>query len=184
MWKRLRRVASVLFACSMMNGTAAAAAISYEAINIEDAQAGNDLWTYRYLLTGDPLPADHGFAIYFDTVLFADLSAPSAPAGWDVLLQQPDPGLPSDGIFDALDLIGGAPFGTFEVSFTWLGGGGIPGSQFYEFYALDSEGLYIPLSSGSTVTSTPAPVPESGSLLLLSVGILAGIAARRNDSKQ
>jgi len=159
---------------------ARATVISFEAIDLADVSSGEDLWSYRYHLSGTPLGVDEGFSVFFDGSLYSSLSAGNTPSGWDVLVFQPDPNLPSAGIYDALSLTGGLSLSFFEVSFVWHGGATGPGSQFVEFYALDPAGAYGVVSSG--VTGAVSQVPEPGSLVLMSGGVTAILVARRRRS--
>jgi hypothetical protein len=181
MFHRLRCLCMAA-ACTVLcaPATSYAAIISFEAIDLDDLLAGEDLWSYRYVLSGDPLQADQGFAIFFDHTQYSSLQAATGPASWDVLLLQPDLNLPSNGVFDALNLGDGVAGGPFTVNFIWNGGGALPGAQLFEVYSLDGEGLYTPLESSMTIAATPpAGVPEPATLAIVSVGLLAGTGWRR-----
>ena len=142
-------------------GMADADTIRYEATNL-----GGNEWRYDYTLRNTGVDAIAQFTIYFDPDLYSDLDETTAlgPSGWDVLVIQPDRGLPDDGFFDALNetspVLTGETLTGFSVSFFWLGTGA-PGSQ--PFDILDPV-TFAPLVSGTT-TIVPLPAPISLCLL-------------------
>lgn len=126
---------------------------------------------YHYSVTNDMLtdPIEE-FTIFFDVLLYENLRDPLAPADWDPLVIQPDPGIPDDGFYDALALTFDAlinPGETqdgFYVTFNWLGAAGTtPGAQPFE--VIDPFTLDV-LDSGNT-----SPIPEPASVLLLASGL-------------
>jgi PEP-CTERM motif-containing protein len=174
-----RLLVAVGFLVFISPAVARGATISFEATDLEDLSAGEDLWAYRYSLSGSPLQADEGFTVYFDRALYSALTATSTPSGWDLLLLQPDDLIPSDGMYDALNE-GGTSSSLFEVSFVWKGEGTQPGIQPYDVYVFGENGLTT-TDSGITVSSQapPSQAPEPSSLLLLSGGLVGVLAARR-----
>ncbi len=167
-----------IFLASPM-GTAHAIGIYYQATDLADTTAGEDLWQYTYTVSDHTFTADTGFTIYFDLGLY-DLLDPAPPdpnADWDILTWDPDPNLPDDGAYDAYSLADSASLADqFTVSFVWLGAG-TPGAQFFDVY----DGLsWEVLESGNTAA---APVPEPATMLLLATG-LAGLAALRKRSRK
>src|SRR5262245_36908825 len=113
-------------------GPARATSITFEVTDLPDVNPGEDLWRYAYPLdaAGTPFSAGvTGFAITFDETLYSVLSAASASSDWDILVLQPDLGIPDPGLYDGLALVDSPDTGTpFEVDFVWLGSG-TPGSQ-------------------------------------------------------
>ena len=159
--------------------TAQAGIIEYEATDLADAVAGEDLWQYKYWLSGFVFNTDQGFTIYASS-LYQQLSTPGAPnADWEdpPLVVQPDPVLASDGFFDDLALVNGASLAdAFVLNFVWLGGPAHPGSQPYELYVLDGQGQTTVIGEGQT--QPRVVVPEPAALFLLGMG-LTSVAIRR-----
>jgi hypothetical protein len=160
--------------------SAQATVISFEATDLIDQIAGEDLWLYRYLVSDRDFLAFQGFSTYFDPA-FYDLESdqnpnPQVNADWDVLILDTDLGLPDGGIYDALALTDHASLADpFVVTFVWLGTGA-PGSQPFTINQFDAEGNISFIEEGQT---TPArPVPEPSTLLLISTAA-AALGARR-----
>lgn len=150
------------------------------AITFHATDIGGGSWRYDYTLVNDSLavPVEE-FTIFFDVGLYENLRSPAGPAPWDLLLVEPDPGLPDDGWFDGLvfdiadALAPGASLAGFSVEFDFLGTG-TPGRQNFEFLTADLELL------GSGLTTRPgASVPEPASVGLIAAGLLALLGIRR-----
>ena len=155
--------------------------IRFEALNLPDVVPGQDHWQYRYAVSGYTFDVDHGFSVYFDPALYANLDDPPAVnADWDSIAVQPDPALPSEGFFDALALTSGASLADpFVVAFTWLGSGGTaPGSQPFTVNQFDAFGELSILETGRTVPADSIPAPPP--LILIAMG-LAALARRRRQ---
>src|SRR5262245_33807866 len=70
-----------------------ATTVTYAVTNL-----GGSLWRYDYVLTNVTFQADQGFAVFFDSSLYANLqTVPPAPSGWDPLVEQPNVALTSAG---------------------------------------------------------------------------------------
>jgi hypothetical protein len=143
-----------------------------EPVDLADPVPGQDLWLFQYTVKGFDTSEAAGLSILFDHATSAglDTTGLAAPAVWDVLVLQPDPALPSDGLFDALAL--GQPeavSGPLEVSFLWSGTEP-PGPQAFTLY----DEHFSTVATGFTTI-----VPEPGTALLLAAG-LAGLGARRH----
>lgn len=140
---------------------------------------GANLWRYDYTVTNAiPSIAFDELTVYFDVGRFEMLAEPTAPAGWDPIVVQPDPGIPSSGFYDALNL--GAPLGAgatvsgFSVSFAYLGVGS-PGAQSFDL--LDSATFSV-VHSGTT-----APIPEPASFAMILMGLLGVSVAGRFSNR-
>jgi hypothetical protein len=154
--------------------------IWFAVTDLDDSMGpGGDLQEYTYYIEDFIFSANVGFSIEFDLALYSDLEDPPGTpnADWDVIVLQPDPGLPDDGIFDALALTEGASLADpFTISFVWLGASGnSPGPQPFSINEFDSEGRFIStLMTGDTVL---IPEPSTAQLVALSLSAIA--AARR-----
>jgi hypothetical protein len=177
---RLPVLATVLFLLLLVTPrTVQATLIIFEATDLADVSAGEDLWRYIYQVSGFSFAANEAFEILFDRTLYTKLKdPPPAVAGWDILSIQPDPSLPDDGRYSALALSANPSLaGPFSISFVWLGGGGIsPGSQPFEINQFDNAGNIIStLETGVTRNASPVPEPNSpgwAAMLLLTLLIL------------
>jgi hypothetical protein len=152
-----------------------ATTISYEATDLTDTTPGEDLWQYSYTVDDFLFNnMNYGFTIFFDYSLYADLEDPPpyVNSDWDLLVWQPDSGIPDDGAYDAFALADGASLADpFTVSFVWLGIGA-PGAQSFDVY----DTAFDTVESGQT-----APVPEPGTILLVGSGLL-GLAGLRKKA--
>jgi hypothetical protein len=141
-------------------------------IKYDHAYQGGSSWQTTFTVINDgSLPSLEEFTIYFGYGTYDSLSLVDAPAGWDALVVQPDPGIPDGGFFDALSLTGGLPNGqaawNFTVAYHYFGFDP-PGSQ--SFTVIDPV-TFATLEAGRTSPST-VPLPASlpllfGSLLWL-----------------
>jgi hypothetical protein len=161
--------------------SADAITIQFQAHDLADVAVGEDLWQYEYLVSGGTFEADQGFSVYFDPLLYASLSDPQTTnAGWDIIVVQPDPFLPSNGFYDALAIVPGASLtNPFNVTFVWLGARGtLPGIQPLSINQFDAQGNLEILSSGETV---PVSTPEPSTFALMvtaAVGLLHRLKSR------
>ena len=127
-----------------------------------NAAPGQDLWEYRYTVSGFTYPQDFGFTVFFAQDRYSDLEDPPPPvnADWDVLTLQPIPAIPADVAYDALALVANPSLADlFTVSFVWLGPAGTqPGAQPFEVYELDLTGSVIDIPEvGQTVPAAQDP---------------------------
>lgn len=152
----------------------AALIVLTEFTNQTDVVPGKDLWRVAYHLSGTDFLAGEGFTVYFDHGLYADLTGPLPPVnpGWDMLLIQPDLGLPDDGFLDGLATVDQAALTEpFVVDFTWLGSG-VPASQPFETY--NTSGGFTVTGGGET-----SNVPEPAGMALLAAGAAMGFVCFR-----
>lgn len=116
-----------------------------------------------------------GFSLYFSENLFADLNIIFSPADWDSIVVQPD-ALLGAGLFDSYNPAG-LSSGVARVSFTYLST--LPFDVLaYDFYDAD----FSIVESGST-TNVTTSVPESSSIILLLLGLIA-VALRKSTKHQ
>jgi len=169
-------VAGIIFMTAVFPALSGATTITFTASDLTDTTPGKDLWQYSYLVSDHVFAADTGFTIYFDYRFFEDLAAGPIPAGWDLLVAQPNLALPDDGFLDALALSTPASLSDpFLVSFVWSGTGA-PASQRFEVYTLPVQGGIDIVEEGRTTSSV---IPEPGTIFLLGVGVLGLVAAKR-----
>jgi hypothetical protein len=164
-----------VFLCSIA-APAAAVTISFEVTDLPDALPGEDLYRYEYSLSDFPFPAGYGFSIFFNHALYTSLESPPPPVGpdWDILSIQPDPGLPDDGLYDALALVDTpATLSGFTIEFVWLGAG-VPGSQPFVIY----DSAFETIESGQTRTRVVG-VPETPALGLILLVLFAPVLCAR-----
>jgi hypothetical protein len=168
-----------LVALCAVPGAARAAVIFYEATDLADLVSGQDLWQYRYEVTGITFDANEGFAIYASDSLYQELVSPGpVNADWDATVFQPDVVLNSPGAFDALAKVAGASLADpFIMNFVWLGGTRTPGSQPFEIYRLIDEQLTV-IDEGRTI---PRTTPEPATGLLLGLAALGAAFWRRRS---
>lgn len=153
--------------------------VRYEMEDLGDVVVGEDLWAYRFFLSGFDFQAGEGLSVFFDYQLYEQLADGSVglDAKWDVLTIQPDGLLQADGFLDAL-ATGSHPAlsAPFVVEFVWLGGGGsTPGALPYYTY---DPGFQV-VSSGTT---SLVPEPGVGALLGLGGGVWVWCWRKRKQS--
>lgn len=111
----------------------------------------------------------NGLSVYFSQDLFTDLVIETSPVEWDSIVIQSDV-LLGDGYFDSFN-IDALTSGFARISFTWLSA--LPFESAlqtlgYEFYNADFDIIEAGVS-----TPVVASVPESSTLMLLMIGLLA-----------
>ena len=136
--------------------------------------------TYQYFVSGIDFLANQELDIQFGQLgssnLFGQLSNGKAPAGFDLMLFQPNSPPQAPGDYSPLALVDHPSLsGTFSVDFT-LTGTGVPGPQFFTISQFDSNGMFVSLlASGSTQLSGSA-APEPASFLPCGMAlVIAGI---------
>lgn len=174
----------LFFACCALAAVAnsSGVAITYQAENLADVTAGEDLWKYSYTVSDFEFAQNQGFTIFFEADKFRNLEAfPATPnPDWDIIVGDSIPILGLDGIYDALSIVALGAIADlsdpFTLSFTWTGPGA-PGSQFFEVNQYGEDGFTIleTLATGETVAATTS-VPDGGSGLLL-LGLAFGSLA-------
>ena len=143
-----------------------AAIVTYTATDLVDTTPGEDLWRFSYHVGGYTFGAGEGLTITFDRTLFTKLQSPPpvVNADWDALTLQPDLGLSSNGIYDALALHAAPSLADdFRLTAVWLGTGS-PGAQPFTIY----DTSFTPIVQGQTI-----PEPATPLLLLAALGTMA-----------
>lgn len=169
-----RGIAVLLFAIGILPPTVARGVVTMEfiATDLTDVTLGQDLWRYSYQPGGFAFGAGQGFTVFFDWTLFTSLESPPPVVNveWDAISVQPDPGLNSDGFYDALALTSNPSLADpFRLEFIWLGPG-TPGAQPFTIYDTN----FSTIAQGQT---TPViPEPRMGVLLFLG---LTAVSMRR-----
>lgn len=164
----------------VLSHSANAVIIEYE---LTDLGGGDFL--YEYTVTNDDFaPGVAGLTFYFEADEIDELSLVfGAPAGWDPLLLPGTLGLVGAAIdFFALfttPIALGDTLGGFSLEFTWTGGPGGPGDQFFEYYD-DLGSGFLP---GFTVAAPPPPpppgIPEPATLSLLMMALVGLMLGRK-----
>lgn len=139
-------------------------------INTETTNLGGQDWSMEISVTNnDQASGINEFTLYFDETLFSNLTLISSPTGWDSLVVQPD-ALLGAGFFDsysAAPLALGQNISGFVVGFKSLATN-LPTHWAFDVYADN----LVYLASGDSETKVSS-VPESSSLLLMMLGLLA-----------
>jgi len=157
---------------------AAAFQIAYTAFDLDDVEAGKDLWRYDYVLTGHDFAVDDGVEFLFPKTFFTQAD-PVVPAqGWDFFAMPDEPLLPDAAVVAAALEPLTSPRG-LSVQFVWLGGVAVaPGSQQFRLYV--GGDVDNPITGATTAAGEPPPdpIPEPGSIVLLLAGLCALAAGR------
>lgn len=172
---RLAITLAALVAGSVLGMTEGkATAVTYSVANL----AGST-WQYDYQIVNDTLGGPLAeFTLFFDPTRYVDLAVTVSPAAWDLLVVQPDPGLPADGFADALalgaGLASGGALNGLSVSFRYSGSG-TPGPQ---VFTVVNPVTFATLEAGMT-----AAVPLPAGVWLLATGLGAVVARARRRSR-
>jgi len=166
----LRRMAAGLVLC--LGSAVASAGITYTVTDLPDTTPGQDLWRYRYAVSG-PLAAFNSFDIRFSpAALYSTLSASTASSRITLFLTQPDPSFPADGIVSVVAGPSGllaSDVEAVDVDFVWLGGAtNAPASQDYDIV---DDGFQV-VGGGTTRLASTQALPEPGALALVTLGLL------------
>ena len=176
LWRQVA-LAAVLFGSS--HGAFAAFAIHYQATDIADTTVGQDLWQYRYFVSGG-FSTFFEFQVVFESQKTLDIAAnPIAPhPDWYVSTIPPLPNVPSDGLYSALALVQN-PFlaDPFDITFVWAGPG-TPGAQ---AFSILNTNVGDPDSGLVTIGTTQlAPIPEPYTYTLLALGLMLIVGRTRS----
>lgn len=144
--------------------------ILFQATDLADTTAGQNLWQYSYLVSGFNFQANQGFSIFFDHQSYLGLQSPPPAVGpdWNILSVQPDLVLGQPGYYDALALQNNPSLANpFVIDFIWQGGD-TPGAQPFTIYNSDFSTLF----AGQTV-------PEPTVSVLTGLGMVVLLLRRR-----
>ena len=171
--KRINRLLPA-FLLLLVSGQAAATTVNYSVSH--DGFGGQ----YEYSITNDTLGFEiFELTIHFDYEIFASLSNPGVPVGWDPLVVDPVEFVNDDGFYDVLALGAGiAPgetLGGFTIDFVLLGGQ-IPGAQRFEVL---NPLTFAAIEEGLTELS---PIPVPAALWLFASGIFGLLAFTRRKA--
>lgn len=166
-------IAATIGAMLLPLSVAYAGVVDYAATSL-----GGNNWRYDYTVNNTtPSIGFDELTVYFDISKYELIWTPTAPAGWDPILVQPDAGIPADGFYDVLSFDGfvnsGASISGFSVSFAYLSTG-TPGAQPFEL--LDSSAFSVVYSGITQPLGSLPPVPEPSSLFLMMLGLSVAFA--------
>jgi hypothetical protein len=169
-------VSRVVLLAGAILGSISAGTIQYHVLDL-----GQNTFRVTYSVNDYSFEENQELALEFDPAVYQSLSNGIAPAGFDLLLLQPNNPLGAFGIFSALALINDPVLsGIFSVDVV-LAGAGRPGEQSYAINQLDENGILLStISSGVTVDATtpePATLPMAGLALLIG-GLLPAVRRR------
>lgn len=156
-----------------------AATIHYQATDLVDTTAGEDLWQYTYTLSEHSFSVDTGFSIFFDPALYSNLQSPApvVNSDWDILVYQPAPLFAANGVYDAFSLIDNPSIlDSFSLSFVWQGLDS-PESQDYAFY----DASFNITATGITLAEPSASIPAPPALWLLTIGLFGLLKSRKSS---
>lgn len=173
---------AVLVSCAASYLLMSATLSSAITIDYTLTHLGGSSYQYDYTVTnngslGGDIPLLL-FDIAFDTTLYREsslavVSANGISTNWLEEFLASATGVPT--MYNVLALSGGIPAGAgqagFAVSFEWLDTAAAPGSQIFEIY----DTLTFELIETGTTKPGIAPVPEPGTVVMLSAG-LVGLA--------
>ena len=158
-------------------GSAYSTTITYTAVDLADTTVGQDLWQYRYKVSGSFVQFGGFYVIFgFGPYTLLEDPAPAVNADWSIVTMQPNPGLTTDGLYSATALTGSPSLADeFVLNFVWLGAGA-PGSQPFEVF----DDSFSVTETGQSSVAAPIGAPIPGTLFLFGVGlVLLGVVRPR-----
>src|SRR5438270_1746320 len=163
-----RRILCLLsLGTALLAGNLGAANVSFQITNL-----GQNLYQYNYTVSGIQFQVNQELDIRFDPSLYGTLSNGIAPAGFDLLLLQPNNPPGTFGDYSAMALLSNPSLsGTFSVDVRYLGAGA-PGSQQFFINQLDVNGMLVSQVTTGTTASPGGSVPEPAGWTLAVAGLL------------
>lgn len=143
--------------------------------------SGPGQYRYQYTVSNVSLAANQELAIYFDPLLFSNLTLTNSVmlSGFDLEVFQPNNPPGAVGEYSAYALVDHPSLaGPFTVDFNYLGVG-IPGPQSFAINQYTSGGQFQSIvNTGITqpIGTSPVPEPSSFSLGGLMIGVACGCA--------
>jgi len=150
-------------------GRLTAANVAFQITNL-----GSNNYRYDYTVSGIQFQVNQEFDVRFNPALYGTLSNGAAPAGFDLLLLQPNnpPGVFGD--YSAMALVNNPSLsGTFRVDVVYLGNG-LPGSQPFFINQLDANGNILSVITSGNSTQVGGSTPEPAGWTLAAAGFLIG----------
>jgi hypothetical protein len=164
----------------------ASTVINYSVGVLGTTGGGDTLYRYTYTLSGIAFMQNQELDIEFDPTVVGELSNGVSPAGFDLLLLQPNDPTGAPGEYSLLALVNNPSLaGTFSVDFTFHGPG-VPGIQQF-FLFDDSQVPAVQIEMGNTSAAVTGATPEPWSLVLCLAGLAAmggGRAMRRRPGRK
>jgi hypothetical protein len=189
-----RQLPRILLLSALLTFSLSAATIQYQ------VSTSGTTGTYQYSVSGfvasqacpnDPtLTCNNEIDIAFDPTMFDQLSNGVAPAGFDLLLFQPNNPPQAPGDYSALAIVNNPSLaGPFSVDFIFNPGtpSGVPCTsaadfcQNFSIESFDSNGFFEGFAATGVTTPVagPSPSPEPVSFLLSGVGLMIVGAVRK-----
>jgi hypothetical protein len=155
------------------------AVITFDVSVVGTTGSGETLYRYNYSVQGLTVPQNTEIDIRFDPALYGMLLNGVAPAGFDLLLLQPNNPPGAFGDYSALALVNNPSLaGPFSVDFTFIGPG-TPGAQPFFINLIDPiSGAITPIDQGFTTPAGGAVVPEPGTMVFGSAALLMTVLTR------
>ncbi len=168
-WRARRILCMLSLLTALSAGNLAAANVSFQITNL-----GSSNYRYDYTVSGIQFQVNQELDIRFNPALYSSLSNGVAPAGFDLLLLQPNNPPGAFGDYSAMALVNNPSLsGTFRVDVHFIGNGA-PGGQPFFINQLDANGnIVAQLTTGNT-TAPGGNVPEPAGWTLAGAGFLMG----------
>ena len=183
-----RQLLRVLTLSALLAISLSASIIQYEVTTTggSNGSANGATGTYQFFVSGfvfranqpcannPALQCSEALDIQFDPTMFGQLSNGVAPAGFDLLLFQPNNPPQAPGDYSALALVDQPSLaGQFSVDFTFIGQG-TPGSQAFSIDEFDSNGGFQGVVATGETDPLASGAPEPSSISLIAAGLMAG----------